>query len=66
MVIYLQFCSYWIIDFSKVQNSIFIAQEISRYFSLKNIYSLSKNDWFCAFCVYKNIFKNNIFVYKWK
>ena len=38
-----------------MNNSIFIAQESSRYLSLKDIYSLRKKDCFLDFCLYKNV-----------
>ena len=57
----LQLSNYWIC--SIIHNSIFIAQESSRYLVLKNIYSLHKKDCFFAFCVYKNV-SQKIFLHK--
>ena len=42
-----------------MQKNYFIAQESSRY-------SVRKQDWFFAFCVYKNVSQKLVFVYKWK
>ena len=42
-----------------MQKIYFIAQESSRY-------SVRKQDWFFAFCVYKNVSQKKVFVYEWK
>ena len=56
-----------LLDFSIMQNSIFITQERSRYLGLKYIYTpyVKRIDFF-SFCLYKNVAQKNLFVYKCK
>ena len=54
-----------LLDFSKMQNSIFIAQEIFRHLGLK-INSLRKKDSLFSFYVYKTSCKKLLIMYKCK
>ena len=48
--------------FFENKNLICIAQESSQYLGMKNK-TIHKQDWFFAFCVYKNVLQNNSFLY---